>query len=79
MQRYFFQIHGNHGTHEDPSGVILSGHCAAMLHAVTMCAEIGCASGFHRAFAVSVRDEHGVVVGRVSTVVAIATMERHHA
>lgn len=79
MQRYFYHIQGEHGTDEDPAGVILTGTCAAMLHAVAMCAEIGCGSGFHRGIAVCVRDDHGAVVGRVSAVVAIATLERRDA
>jgi len=78
MQRYFFQIHGGLGMDEDPAGVVLTGTCAAMLHAVTMCAEIGYASEFHRGFAVSVRDDHGAVVGRVSAVVVIASLERRN-
>jgi hypothetical protein len=79
MRRYFFQIHGERGTDEDPGGVALSGHAAAMLHAVTMCAEIGCSSGFYPGFAVCVRDEHGAAIGRVSVVVATATSERRNA
>ena len=78
MQRYFFHIHGEHGTDDDPTGVVLTGPRAAMLHAVTMCAEIGCASGFHSGFSVSVRNDHGAVVGRVSAVVVIATLERRN-
>jgi hypothetical protein len=50
-----------------------------MLHAVAMCAEIGCSNGFCLGFAVSVRDEHGAAIGRVSVVVATATLERHDA
>lgn len=75
MRRYFFQIHGERGTDEDTGGVALSDHGAAMLRAVTMCAEIGCSSGFRLGFAVSVRDEHGTAIGRVSVVVA-TTLER---
>ncbi len=41
MRRYSFQIQGDRGTVEDPAGIVLSGHSAAMLHAVTMCAEVG--------------------------------------
>lgn len=76
MRRYFFQIHGERGAEQDPEGIDLSGHSAAMLRAVTMCAEIGCSSGFHLGFAVSVRDEHGGAIGRVSIVVATSTLER---
>lgn len=75
MQRYFFQIHGERGTDEDPEGVALSGPSAALLHAVTMCAEIGCSGGFCLNFAVSVRDEHGAAIGRVAVVVATACLE----
>lgn len=70
MQRYFFQIHGERGTDDDPEGVLLSGPSAAMLHAVTMCAEIGCSGGFRLDFAVSLRDEHGTAIGRVAVLVA---------
>jgi len=70
MRRYFFQIHGERGAVEDPRGIVLSGHSAAMLHAVTMCAEVGCSGGFCLGFAVCVRDEHGAAIGRVSVVVA---------
>ena len=76
MRRYFFQIRGERGTDEDPTGIALSDERAAMLRAVTMCAEIGCSSGFHLGFAVSVRDEHGAAIGRVSIVVATTTSER---
>ena len=76
MQRYLFQIHRERGTDEDPGGIPLSGHRAAMLHAVAMCAEIGCSGGFLLGFAVSVRDEHGTAIGRVSVVVATSTSER---
>jgi hypothetical protein len=76
MRRYFFQIHDERGTDEDPAGIVLASHGAAMLHAVTMCGEIGCSCGFFRGFAVSVRDENGAAVGRVSVVVATATLER---
>lgn len=79
MRRYFFHIHGEHGTVEDPGGIAFSGHSAAMLHAVTMCAEIGCSGGFRRDFAVSVRDEHGTAIGGASVVVATATLERRDA
>ena len=75
MRRYFFQIHREHGTDQDPTGIALSGESAAMLRAVTMCAEIGCGSGFHLGFAVSVRDEHGAAIGRVSVVVATSALE----
>ncbi|MEL3888719.1 hypothetical protein V6B08_00500 [Ferrovibrio sp. MS7] len=75
MQRYFFQIHGGHGTDDDPVGVVLSGPSAAMLRAVTMCAEIGCSGGFYLGFAVSVRDERGNVIGRVSVILAAVTPE----
>ncbi len=78
MQRYYFQIHGGRGRDEDPCGVVLSGHSAAMLHAVTMCAEIGCSGEFCLGFAVSVRDERGAAIGRVSVVVA-AALERRDA
>lgn len=76
MRRYFFQVHGEPGTDEDPGGIALSGHGAAMLHAVTICAEFGCSSGFHLGFAVCVRDEHGAEIGRVSIAVAPATLGR---
>lgn len=76
MRRYFFQIQGERGTDEEPRGVALSGHSVAMLHAVTMCAEIGCSGGFYPGFAVCVRDEHGAEIGRVSVVVATDTLER---
>jgi hypothetical protein len=76
MQRYFFQIHGERGTDEDPMGIALPDPSAAMLRAVTMCAEIGCSGGFHLGFAVSVRGEHGAAIGRVSVVVAAAGSER---
>lgn len=76
MRRYFFQIHGGHGTDEDPTGITLSDESAAMLRALTMCAEIGCGGGFHLGFAVSVRNEHGAAIGRVSVVVATAPSER---
>jgi len=76
MRRYFFQIHSEHGTDEDPGGIALSSPGMAMLHAVTMCAELGCAGGFRLGFAVCVRDEHGATIGRVSVVVAAAASER---
>jgi hypothetical protein len=79
MRRYFFQIHGERGTDEDPGGIALSGHSAAMLHAVTMCAEVGCSGGFYLGFAVGIRDEHGAEIGRVSVVVATAALERRDA
>jgi hypothetical protein len=75
MGRYFFQIHGQHGTDEDPIGIALSDNSAAMLRAVTMCAEIGCSGGFYLGFAVSVRNEYGAAIGRVSVVVATAALE----
>jgi hypothetical protein len=52
---------------------------AAMLHAVTMCGEIGCSCGFSHGLAVSVHDEYGAAIGRVSVVVAIAPLERRDA
>ena len=58
MRRYFFQIDSERGTQEDPGGIALSDHSAAMLHAVTMCAEIGCSGGFLIGFAVSVLRRH---------------------
>ena len=79
MRRYFFQIHGEHGTDEDPTGIALSDESAAMLHAVAICAEIGCSGGFFLGFAVSVRNEHGAAIGRVSVVVATAPSERRDA
>lgn len=79
MRRYFFHIRGERGTDEGTTGVALSERCAAMLHAVTMCAEIGCSGGFHLGFAVSVRDEHGVAIGHVSVVVAADTLEHRNA
>lgn len=79
MRRYFFQIRCERGTEEDPGGIALSGDSVAMLHAVTMCAEIGCSGGFYPGFAVCVRDEHGAAIGRVSVVVATATSERRDA
>jgi hypothetical protein len=78
MRRYFFQIDSERGTQEDPAGIALSDHSAAMLHAVTMCAEIGCSGGFILGFAVSVRDERGAAIGRVLVVVPPATLERRH-
>lgn len=75
MRRYFFQVHGERGTDEDPAGVALSGPSAAMLHAVTMCAELGCSGDFCRSIAVCVREEHGPAIGRVSVVVATAALE----
>lgn len=79
MGRYFFQIQGKRGTSDDPDGIALSDHNAAMLHALTMCAEVGCSGGFYLGFAVRVRDEHGAVIGRVSIVVATSTSERRDA
>lgn len=79
MRHYFFQIHGNRGTDEDHGGIALSDRRAAMLHALTMCAEMGCIGGFYRGFAVSVRDERGAVIGRVSVVVADTAPERRDA
>lgn len=78
MQRYFFHIHGEHIMDKDPDGVVLSGGSAAMLYAVTMCAEIGCGSGFYRNIAVSIRDENGAVIGLVSAFVAIAALENRN-
>lgn len=79
MRRYFFQVCGGRGTDEEAGGVALSSHNVAMLHAVTMCAEIGCSGGFYLGFAICVRDEHRVEIGRVSVVVATATSERRDA
>jgi hypothetical protein len=79
MRRYFFQVHGERGTDEDPSGVALSGPGAAMLHAVAMCAELGCSDDFCLSFAVCVRDEYGAAIGRVSVVVATAALEARDA
>lgn len=79
MRRYFFQIHRERGTDEDPAGIVLAGHGAAMLRAVTICAEIGCSGGFYLDFAVSVRDESGAAIGQVSVVVATAPSERRDA
>lgn len=79
MRRYFFQICRERGTDEDPEGIALSDHSAAMLHAVTMCAEVGCSCGFDLDFAVCVRDEFGAEIGRVSVVVATAIVELHDA
>jgi len=76
MRRYFFQIHGKRGTDDDSAGIDLSSRSAAMLHAATMCAEIGLSGGFCLDFAVSVRDEHGASIGRVSVVVATIASER---
>lgn len=75
MRRYFFQLHGECDTVEDPGGIALSGHRAAMLHAVTMCAEIGCSGGFYRGFSVGIRNEHGAEIGRVSITVTTVTLE----
>jgi hypothetical protein len=79
MRRYFFQIQCERGTQEDSAGIAISGHSAAMLHAVTMCAEIGCSSEFHSGFTVVIRDEHRAAIGLVSVVVAIAALERRDA
>jgi hypothetical protein len=79
MRRYFFRIDRERGTDEVPEGITLSGYNAAMLHAVTLCAEIGSSDGFYLGFSVSVRDEHGAAIGRVSVVVASATSERRDA
>ena len=59
-------------------GVVLSGYTAAMLRAMTMCAEIGCSGGFCLGFAVSVRNEDGTVIGRVSVVMDAAASEYRH-
>ena len=69
MRRYFFQIDGERGTDEDPEGIALSSNSAAMLHAVTLCAEVGCSGGFCVGFSVCILDEHGAEIGRVSVVV----------
>jgi len=79
MRRYFFQIHNECGADKDLGGISLSDHGAAMLQAMTMCAEIGFSSGFCLDFAVSVRDEHSAMVGRVSVVVATVASGRHDA
>ena len=76
MSRYFFQIHGEPSMGEDPEGIALSSHRAAMLRAVTMCAEVGLSGGFRLGFAVSVRGERGAAIGRVSVVVSTAAAER---
>ena len=76
MRRYYFQIDGERGTYEVPEGILLSSDSAAMLRAVTMCAEIGFSDGFILGFAVGVRDDHGAAIGRVSVVVAAAALER---
>lgn len=78
MRRYFFQIHSERGTDDDPVGVVLSDHSAAMLRAVTMCAEIGFSGGFYLGFAISVWDEHGAAIGRVS-VMTTTIPDRHDA
>ncbi len=75
MQRYFFQIHNELGTDEDSAGIALSSHSAAMLHAVTLCGELGYGCGFLHGFAVTVRDAHDAAIGRVSVVVASAASE----
>jgi hypothetical protein len=76
MRRYFFQICSQRGTDDDPEGIVLSGHSAAMLHAVTMCAEVGCNGGFHLDFAVRIRDELGAEIGRVSVLMVTTILER---
>lgn len=76
MRRYFFQIRGERGMDEDLEGLVLPGHSAAMLHAVTMCAELGCSGGFDLGFAVCVRNEQGCMIGRVTVVVANSNLER---
>ena len=76
MRRYFFRIHGERGTNEDPEGIAFFDHSAAMLHAVTMCAEIGSSADFHGGFAVSVWDERGAAIGRVAVTVVIACLKR---
>jgi hypothetical protein len=75
MRRYFYQMHGERGTNEDSAGIALSSHSSAMLLAATMCAEIGLSNGFCPGFAVSVRDESGVEIGRISVVVSTAAAE----
>lgn len=75
MRRYFFPIHGEHGTADDTVGVVLSDHDAAMLRAVTICAEIGCSGGFHLGSAIGVREERGATTGRVTVIVATAIPE----
>jgi Domain of unknown function (DUF6894) len=76
VRRYFFEIHGERGTDEDQEGIAFFDHSAAMLHAVTMCAEIGCSADFSGDFAINVRDEHGAAIGRVAVIVAIASWKR---
>lgn len=76
MQRYFFQIHGERGADDDSAGIALSSRSTAMLYAATMCAEIGMSGGFCLDFAVSVQDELGAAIGRVSVVVATAASEQ---
>lgn len=79
MRRYFFQIQSERGTDDDPVGVVLSDHGAAMLRAVTMSAEIGVNGGFYLGFAINVWDERGATIGRVSVVMATASPQRHDA
>jgi len=79
MRHYFFQTHDQRGTHNDPCGIAMSGPGAAMLHAVAICAEIGCSDDFRLGFAVSVRDELGAAIGRVSVVVTADAAERRDA
>ncbi|HUA25685.1 MAG TPA: hypothetical protein VMA54_16275 [Steroidobacteraceae bacterium] len=79
MRRYFFQIHGERGTNEDAEGTAFFDHSAAMLHAVTMCAEIGYSADFYSGFTVSVWDERGAAIGRVAVTVAIASLKRRDA
>jgi hypothetical protein len=79
MQRYFYQMHGERGTNEDSAGIALSSHSAALLLAATMCAEIGLSDGFRLGFAVSVRDESGAEIGRISVAVSTSTSEQHDA
>lgn len=78
MRHCFFQIHDERGTNEDPVGAVLSDPSAAMLRAVTICAETGCSCRFFPGFAVSVRNEDGAVIGRVSVVLATATLEHRN-
>lgn len=68
MRRYFFHIERERGRNEDPWGTVLPGPGEAMLHAVTMCAEVGCSDGFRLRFAVCVQDEYGAAIGRVSVI-----------
>jgi hypothetical protein len=70
MRRYAFLVQGEDRVDRGPTTVALSDHGAAMLRAVTMCAEIGCNGGFHHGYSVSVRDAQGAGIGRVSVVIA---------